>query len=202
MRGVRLDGRYVHLSELRVMATRKRPGRKPPDAETLAVVAGALADGISVRDMARTLGVTKMTISRWMRAYAETPAGRAAAFVKRKAAPPPAPEASPEGEDDEPFLATLQRLMRGYTRRMRECEAIGDTTTAQKIGRDAEALARTIARVQKGDAANADTFSIPRADIDATMDALRERVKAILDRALLCAECSRALSVAWGRGET
>lgn len=175
------------------------------DETTKAAVLAALATGRSLRDVAREHGVSAPTAMRWRDAAASAKpasapsiAERAARVIKgAPAAPPPAP-VEDGGDDDEDTLATLKRLLRAATTGAREAKAAGNHTASQRFGRDAAGLAASIARLEHAQQKESDHLRLSRADIAETEAKMREKVKSLLERPLLCAHCSRELSIEWG----
>jgi predicted transcriptional regulator len=111
-------------------------------------------------------------------------------------------DANPEPEEaDADTLTTMRRMLQDTLKRAREAEAVGNFNTAQKSGRDAAALVNTITRLERLTAADADVLRISRVEIEERRKKVRERIRATLDRPLLCAECNRKLSVLWGTGK-
>jgi hypothetical protein len=85
-------------------------------------------------------------------------------------------------------------LERARTRRK-----VGDLKTAQRAVRDGAKFASIASAITRKTTDGA-AFVIPRHEIEEGMATVQERVSAILERPLHCAECSRALSVEWGDG--
>jgi predicted transcriptional regulator len=131
----------------------------------------------------------------------ESPASPQTA-LERLQADAAAREAAPEPEEeDADTLTTMRRMLQDTLKRAREAEAVGNFNTAQKSGRDAAALVNTITRLERLTAADADVLRISRTEIEERRKKVRERIRATLDRPLLCAECNRKLSVLWGTGK-
>ena len=138
-----------------------------------------------------------MAISRWAKAAGVTPGAAAP--------PPPAASAEPSAEaepiDVSDTLLTLRRMQSDALRIANEARGVGNMGAAQRAVRDAAALGNTIARVERSEQAESDVLRLSRADIELEMQKVLARVQAITARPLLCAACSRALSVRFGRGE-
>jgi|SRR6185369_4969760 len=183
----------------------------PPDPDAVAFARERKAAGLSLSAIAEEMAavgypVTPMTLSRWLRdpAAAVEPRGprrsKAKASTPRQALAGRAP-APPEQEPDaDP--GTLEAMRAILTRTIREVEAqrIINPKLAQQLGRDVGTYAAIVSRLEKGAEDDADQLRFSRREVDQAMTALLERVKAVCDRPLLCAECSRKLSVDWGTG--
>src|SRR5690606_1113331 len=155
-----------------------------------------------LREVARAAGVTPTTVQRWTRKYADAPPPAEPTIAERAAAlaaNAPAADDHDAPEDDGDSLAQLKRMQREMQAMARQARQEGNYTAAQRAMRDAGALAPVIARLEKVAADESDVLRISRAEIDRTMVDLEARIKAMLDRPLMCAECSRKLSIAWGQ---
>lgn len=168
--------------------------------ERKTLVLEALATGASLRDVAEACGVSHVTVSRWAKAanVAVTPAPKGRPIEPR---PEPAPADAAE-EDDTPEGADTLELTRSMLRRAlrlaRTSEAAGNMSAAQRAQRDAAGLAVVVARLERDANEHADVLRISRSEIDAAMANVYARVEAIVARPLLCADCSRKLSVEFG----
>lgn len=145
-------------------------------------------------DVARRLGLAYPDRS------GTTAHGQPTAAQMAAQAPAPDGDAEPLGPDDADLLALLRGVLSTQTRGMQEASRIGNHAAAQKYGRDAAGLGAVIARLEKAAKSDDDVIRVARHEIDARLALMRERVEALQSRPLLCAHCSRALSVAWGRG--
>jgi hypothetical protein len=63
-------------------------------------------------------------------------------------------------------------------------------------------LSVTMRQLDAAAQASADGITVSAAEVARIEASLAERIKAICNRPLLCAECSRELSVFWGTGLT
>jgi hypothetical protein len=181
------------------------------DPDVLAFAKERRAAGLSLEQIAAELTqletpVTAMTLSRWLaepgapkeqrtkrKAPAQRPGDR-----KPPSAPPPAAEDAP--------IDTLATMRRTLARTLQDVEAqrIVNPKLAQQLGRDAATYAAIVARLERGQADDADTLSFSRKEIDQAIPALLEKMAGWVDRCraaggLLCARCSRELSVELGR---
>lgn len=151
--------------------------------------------GRTLDELAEAADVDARTVARWVR--------EAAAPVAPPIAPAPEAEAPAENappDEDEEFdpddsLAFNRAIRKRMLREARSASAVGNHTAAQRFLRDAAGVANTIARLERDQRANADTLHVTRAEIDKAIEKVEERVKAIASRPLLCAQCSRALSI-------
>lgn len=172
--------------------------RPKPDPALVAAALELLAAGCSLRDAAETLGVTEGTIRAWKkRGGGSPPAATAPAeTVPDHMAPPtPPPEAVEVGHD---LVGSVRAMLNRTLTRSAAAEGAGNYTAAQRDSRDAAALVTVLARLSRSEAEDAEVLRISRVEIGELKVSLTERVAAILNRPLLCAHCSRALSVAWG----
>jgi hypothetical protein len=171
--------------------------RLSPEQQAEAVA--CVRAGQSQRAVGKRFGVSQPTIAKYLeRAPAALPASRTGAFERR----PPAtqPDDAPPA-DNAPAITQARFLLAEAREQIRRANAIGDGQLSQRQTRNASYLTNMLAKLEKVEAQGSDTFSIPRAEIDATMVRLTQRIKTITSRPLLCAGCSRSLSVAWGNAE-
>jgi hypothetical protein len=89
-------------------------------------------------------------------------------------------------------------MMNRALQRSAAAEAAGNFASAQRDSRDAAAMAVVLARLTRSEAEDRDVMRISRSEVTTIEESLQDRWAAILSRPLLCAECSRALSVSWG----
>ncbi len=172
--------------------------RPLPDPEIVTQAHELHAVGCPLSEIAGTLGVTKTTVSRWLkqpRAEAPAPAPSIPSHMA-----PPAPPA-PALEVTEDTVGTLRAMLNRTLKRSADAEASGNHTAAQREGRDAAMLMTVLARESGKAAEEGDMTKITRSEVAKIEDSLRERIASICTRPLLCSACSRALSVAWGAGE-
>ena len=147
------------------------------------------ATGMSARAIGRDVGLSHVTVSKLLRADSrKPPQGEAAVPADKTAEPTP----------DESHLDFARRCMRESQAIARAARAAGNFAAAQKASRDTAQYAAIVARLERTAIAEADLLRFSRAQIDEAMAALVDRVAAMCDRPLLCASCSRALSVEWG----
>jgi hypothetical protein len=110
---------------------------------------------------------------------------------------PPAPVIDPTDT-----LGTMRELVRGMFEQA-AAEKLSNPKLAAAYTRSASEVLNTIARVEKGQAEAEDLLRISRRQIAETSDAALERFKLLCARAqeaggMLCARCSRQLSIEWG----
>lgn len=192
--------------------------RPTPDPSDVKAALAMLASGFSTRDVSRVAGVSAVTVSRWAKKYGPKPR-------PVLVAPPPKPEPEVEAEpevicpkleieppppestepDDPPIdldtLTSLRRMHQDMLRTSRGANRVGNYATAQRSMRDAAALANTIARVERDTRAAGDSLVVSKDELDAARARVRETAQAILERPMLCAHCSRALSASWGESD-
>lgn len=132
-----------------------------------------------------------MTISRWARDKGVT-----AGSAPPVAAPPEPARDEPASEAD--LLDALRDMLRQLLDDAKASRAVGNMTAVARSMRDAGNLTNTIARIEGRQADDADVLRIPRSEIAEAMAGVTARLQAIADRPLLCAECSRKLSVSFG----
>lgn len=159
------------------------------------------AEGQSHRKIAEKVGVSHVTVGKVLKE--PLPNALSQHLRNRPPATPP-PEASEEPADDAPALVQVRYLVSEAREQIRKANAIGDSQLAQRQVRNAAYLSNVLARLEKVEAADSDLLRFSKREIDQAMASLLERVRAVCDRPLLCAECSRQLSVdlgtAGGRG--
>ena len=102
---------------------------------------------------------------------------------------------------DAPAIDTVRTLMAYAREQVVVASAQNNAELAQRHTRNASALASVLARLEKVEAAGSDDLRTPRSTIAAIRADLTGRIAALQERPLLCAHCSRALSVMWGTGK-
>jgi hypothetical protein len=144
--------------------------------------------GLALREIARRVGCSHTVVSKWL----------------ARAEPEPEPEPDPvtavtDIAPDDP-IAFLERSMRESYELAQEAKAVGNHTASQKCMRDITNFSAVLARMrtQANADADADAERYSKKEIEDAFDSVRERVAAALDRPLLCAQCSRALSASFG----
>lgn len=157
-------------------------------------------EGVSHREIARRLGnVSRTTVARVVKRHAERKPAAAIAERARKVRAhmaPPDPIAPPSAVDaSAPAIDQVRALMADARAQLDAATAIGDSITAQRCTRNSAALASVLARLERIEHADSDVLRISRAQIDEAIAGVYARVEAMLDRPLVCAKCSRELSV-------
>lgn len=166
------------------------------DPEIKATALEAIASGASTRDVAAMAGVSYMTISRWAKAAGVAPANpapppRAHRPTKSE---PPTPVAPPPAD-----MPTIDRVRSTITKLHAVADAaaaVGNHKAAQQSHRDAGAQMLLLARLEKLETKDSDVIRVSRADVSDAMSSVRARVQAMAARPLLCAHCSKELSIA------
>jgi transposase-like protein len=194
--------------------TAKGPKRKLKK-ETIAQA--ALASGCSLREAARKAGVSAPTVARWRDLYGWGPgvppseppapgyAGYADPIAARVAAavPPPPPSAPADDPPAEELdtVASTRELLRQTMAIARQARAEGNLTAAQRAMRDAQALQAILARVEASRASDDGALHLSPRELAEADAVVRDRIAAVVSRPLLCAHCSRALSVQWSAAD-
>ena len=189
--------------------------RNPPDPALVELALAELRSGSSPADVAAAAGVSEACIKQWRKRYGNgdpalaprtsIPAALAARAASRAAPPldaapptePPKPSVFAALAADATPLARNRAMQAEQLRLADEAFAVGNYSAAQRAMRDASNLSLVIARIEKEQRSDNDLLHISRADIAAARASYTERVRALLARPLLCAHCSKALSVAW-----
>lgn len=156
-------------------------------------VRSRLAAGHERRTIAAELGISKNTLDHWAREIAleERP---------EEAAAPAAP--APEAECSGGYVEQIEHMRDRALQMSREAQEVGNYTAAQRFSKQAIDASLMLDRVRKreGDQQGGLVIS-PEALADATAR-VRARITALAERGLLCAECGRALSIAWAKDES
>jgi hypothetical protein len=82
--------------------------------------------------------------------------------------------------------------------RAHQAFATGDTAVAARYSKQATELSTTLARLEKAENENKDSIVITPTELADAEHKLRERIRAVLERPLLCAHCSRQVSLDFG----
>ena len=183
------------------------------DPDVLAFARERRAAGLSLEQIAAELvalqtPVTAMTLSRWL---AEPGAPKETRGPKRKAAaqrpgarkPPTDPPAPPPTDAEPADTLTVMRRTLADTLREVEAQRVINPKLAQQLGRDAATYAAIVARLERGQADDADELRFNRREIDQAIPALLEKMGGWIDRCkaaggLTCVKCGRELSVDLG----
>lgn len=184
------------------------------DPDVLAFAKERRAAGLSLEQISAELTqletpVTAMTLSRWL----AEPGAPKETRTKRKASPrrpgerrpPSAPPPAPPPADDAPVdtLATMRRTLANTLREV-DAQRMINPKLAQQLGRDAATYAAIVARLERNQTDDSESFSFSRKDIEQAIPALLEKMAGWIERCevaggLVCAVCSRKLSVELGR---
>lgn len=175
-----------------------KPKQKRASASEKAQALEWLRQGVTLHEVARRLEMTPTTIARWRNAQSSDVAKRAEAIAPSFTVAPPADDAAPEPEP-QTDLEFLRQLARDTRKRIREAERVGNLSAAQKDSRDLGNLLNTIARVEARERQEDDVLHLRTEELIQAKVAVLTRVRALASRPLLCAACSRELSVRWGR---
>lgn len=159
-----------------------------------------IALGASLREAAQTLGVSAPTIKRWIEEPpAESPAPPPAALPAHMQ-PPEAPAIVPLDTSDPRRM--VEQLIGDIYSMIQSNRASGDTRQMGSLAATVSKLSVTMRQLDAQAQAAADGITVTAAECARIEASLAERIKAICNRPLLCAECSRELSVFWGTGLT
>jgi len=184
--------------------------KRIPDEKRREIVEIFTTGVASMKEIAKSIGYTEETVRRIIveaRKKGEAPpAATDPPGAYPGYAPPPAHMAAPTVElepveiPDEDSLTAARRMLYEAERRAKVYEQQGNYAAAQKTQRDAAAFMNIVARLEKAQAASGDAVVIPRAQIEAKMMQLKDRIRSMQERPLLCKECNRKLSIEWGDG--
>lgn len=160
-------------------------------------------------DIARELGLPESTVRVWRKAAEAVPhvgperVRRPMPALAQVAGPAPPP---PEPEPDEGVPLDLTDLEGTFARFIMSAEQNatraardGNHTAAQRGMRDAANMAMALARLTRERRRGEEQLVITREELEKTERTLRERVRALLERPLVCARCSREIAIGWGR---
>ncbi len=178
-----------------------------PDPELVAQARELVAMGASLREAAHTLGVSPPTIKRWIESE---PADRPAPALPAPALPAPALPAHmkpPEAPAIVPLDTSdprrmVEQLIGDIYSMIQSNRASGDTRQMGSLAATVSKLSVTMRQLDAAAQSAADGITVSAAECARIEASLAERIRAICNRPLLCAECSRELSVFWGTGLT
>jgi hypothetical protein len=181
--------------------------RNAPDPETVQMALEMASTGMSDADVATEMtslgvAVSEGTIGTWRKRYGDGPKRTTASpeakakIAARRVAVPADPEAADDSIDDDPLRA-LQKMQAQMQRDAATARAVGNVTAAQRSMTAAAGLAPVIARLLHASKDDASTLRISRVEIAQRRADGIDRVRKILERPLLCAKCSRELSICW-----
>lgn len=166
------------------------------DLETRRRVFQLAEEGLSTRAIARVVGSSHTTVARMLREPAPPPAELPAHMRPLEPLAIPPGTQSPEA----PALVVVRELLAEARAQFAAASACGDSAGAQRYARTASGLMPVLARLEREDRDVDGAVRISPAEAAKTRDAMLSRIKAICNRPLLCAKCSRELSVFWGTG--
>lgn len=147
------------------------------------------AAGLSLREISRRVGVSRPTVTKILAEPPPVPAHMAVASV---------PDMADAPAENAPAIEHARYLVDAARAALVEAQAVGDANLAQRHTRNLAGLLSVLARLERTERAEEDAIRISRAEVATIERSLRERIAATLSRPLLCAHCSRALSVSWG----
>lgn len=142
--------------------------------------------GLSQRDIAAELGVSRAAVRK---ALAAAPEALAAA----------APPAAPAPATDASALEQARALLAETRADLEQARSRGETAAVSRLSRTMAMLMPVVSRLESRERDEADLVVASHAEIERAMRSVRERAAALLDRPLLCAACGRALSISWGQ---
>jgi hypothetical protein len=182
--------------------------RNAPDPETVEMALRFAATGMSDADVAAEMAalecpISEGTVGTWRKRYGHGPKRTTASpeakakAAGRRTAIPEAPAADDETAIDDDPLRALQKMQAQLQRDATTARAVGNVTAAQRSMTAAAGLAPVIARLLKASKDDASTLRISRQEISQRRADGIDRMRKTLDRPLLCAKCSRELSICW-----
>lgn len=161
--------------------------------------------GTSLRETAqqckRSEGWVRLAQKRGRIEAAEAPEAEPES-VERGGGPTSPPVVEPDvtvDAEDGPSLDQVTAMIRTARRSAANAERDGNHGAAQKYMRDATALLVVKARLERAQAGQDDAVSIPRAELAAAQEAVRERLQRLAARPLTCEQCGRELRMAIAR---
>lgn len=165
------------------------------DPEIRAEVIKHLDAGVAPGEIARALkGIVSLRMITYIaKERRDSISARAARLAEKSAENAPA-DAAPLEDASTTTPEKLRKMIASLWRRADAAERAGNYTQATQLARSATDAMNTLLRAEQSETADADVFKISMREIDTAMFGVRERVRTILERPLLCAECSRALS--------
>ncbi|HVY27031.1 MAG TPA: hypothetical protein VHB79_10790 [Polyangiaceae bacterium] len=151
---------------------------------------------------ARGVVVSYETVRAWAkRAGVEQPSPVAPALRQRleaRRAAAAAAESAPEAELD--FDGELRGMIAEARQEAREHAQASNPRAAQAALTRATKLMAMLAQSEKRKPANPDVLTFSKAEIDAEFARVSALLAKLCERPVLCSECSRSLSVKFGRG--
>lgn len=152
------------------------------------------ATGSSHREIAERIGVSHVTVGKYLRG-----AGVSRNAGGRAEVPPPAETPAPDPSEAPPAAIEIVRELISKSRaEFRSATELGNANAARHFARTAAGLMPVLARLEREQNQDEHVLRIPRTEIAEAMGSVREKLAAIASRPLLCAHCSRQLSVEWG----
>lgn len=162
------------------------------------------ATGATTRAIAEAVGVSHMTVGRYLRAHRPAAAPEPASptpdaeFLAGLLGGAPAPVVAEPGAEPEPtnedLLTFMRRSMYAAQSDARTARTAGNYAVAQKSSRDAVQYAAIVARLEKLETQREGMLCVKSiAEIDAAMASLDERAEKVEDQPLCCSECGRAM---------
>lgn len=176
-----------------------------PDPDLKAYVVDAVnVKGRASREVSRELksmgySYSHMTVARWARQAKEAPdpATAPASPLAKAIAERQAAAAAQPPIDTSDTLKTLRDLAASMLSQA-ALEKLSNPKLSATLTRSASDVLNTIARVEKQTTDDRDVLRVSRKEIDDAWNSMLERYLAICERPLLCARCSRELSIEWG----
>lgn len=172
--------------------------------ETKERILARIKQGIALREVARENGVSLDTVRRLVgEREGEIPPSLSERLSKRR--PPKEESDAPDNRmppefDPADMHGSIQKLFQWMLADAGRKAGVGDRHGQAQLNAAVKALAPILDRLERRQAEDRDVLRISRHEIEEGMAAVTERIAATLARPLLCAECSRRLSVEWGEG--
>jgi hypothetical protein len=208
--------------------SRPKGSTKHYEPEAVAYAINAVKAGRSYREVAEELAelrvqVSHMTVKRWVE-RADAPAVVPPAPAPEAARLPPAPAVNPElaarlkaqreraaeappppppAEDDAPFdfEASVQQMIREARAEAQQHAQASNPRGQQAALRRAAELMKLLGQSEKRKPADPDLLVFSKTEIEQAFGEMTELLSNLCARPVMCSECSRALSIKFGRGQ-
>ncbi len=119
----------------------------------------------------------------------------------RAAAEAPPPEAPSDPAAPFDYEAELHRMIRDAQQEVKEYTQSSNPKAAQAAARRASDLMKVLAQQEKRKPVDPDVLTFSKAEIERAFGEVEGLLAKLCERPVLCASCSRELSVRFGRGQ-
>lgn len=167
------------------------------DAETKALALEYLRQGMTHVEIARIAGIDPRTVRRWATA-AEKEVARKPITHEEMLRPAPSPLPDFDIDENAPVGVGARKLWNANLKRVHQAMLTGDGRTEQQSSAVLSKMVPGMIKIEEALRADADGVHVTAAELAEAQDFVRARLAAIAERPLLCANCSRALSIEWG----